>query len=167
MVAVKQRSIQIEIIKVSSDIHLECQLEGKHPIVICNQKKYTNLRTLHKDVPELIDAIDLKDLAHLLNFMSSGREYQVLDKVKRYKDEYLARIEFEKNSFDYLPVRLSEHGIFDVSVMHAPRVVGEEFAFFVKNIESQIPYRVSCLYPIDLEKPDLRYQLLAYASSLS
>lgn len=167
MPAVKQRSNPVEIIKVSSDIQLECQLEGKHPVVICNQKKYNNLRSLHKEVPELIDAIDLKDLAHLLNFMSSGKEYAVLDKVKRYKDEYLARIEFEKNSFDYLPVRLSEHGIFDVSVMHAPRVVAEEFAFFVKNVDSEVPYRVSCHYPIDLETPNLRYQLLAYASSLS
>lgn len=166
MVTVKQKIIPVETIKWSHHIQLGCHLDSNHqPIIIYKEKKYTSMHDLCMELPEFLSGtIDLKKLAHFLNFMSKGIGYEVIDNIKRYKEDYLARIEFEKNSFDYLPVRLRDHGVFDVSVMHSPQIVREEFIFFVKNADNNVPYRVNCPFPINPETPNLNYQLLPYTT---
>ena len=166
MVTVKHKVIPVQTIKWSHHIQLGCHLESNQPIIIYNEKKYASLAELCTDMPEfLLGSVDLKKVAQLLNFLTKGTAYQVIDNTKRYKEEYLERIEFEKNSFDYLPVRLSDHGVFDVTAMHTPQIVREEFIFYVKNAETYVPYRVRCPFPINVEKPNLDYQLLPYSAA--
>lgn len=153
-----------KIINVGKKIALECYLEaGKTPYIIYEKKRFDHLHAIIKAIPDLANPKQLEPLACLVNFMAKGEEYQIIENTKQFQEEYLNQIEFERNSLDYIPDRLIDHGIFDVKVMHSPRIINDEFIFFVKNMQSGIPNRVNCPYPISNENPKILYQLLPYA----
>lgn len=143
---------------------LLCQLDSHlKPLVRSGDKTYQSLFGLTQAIPVLELNDHLKALAKIANFLSGGAEYQFIEDISKYQEEYLNRVEFEQNSFDYIPNRIIDHGIFDVSVMHPPRIINNELVFYVKNDQNQLPYCVSVAYPITKESDGIRYQLLPYA----
>lgn len=144
------------------NISFECKLDDHHnPVITHDSKKYKNLFSLIEDFPELKKATNMKLLVQAANFLFQGVSYHLIEDINIFKEAYLNRIEYEKNSLDYMPVRLIDHGIFDVSIMHPPQIIGDELIFFVQDDRSGIPYRVTCLYPITQASKGT-YHLLPY-----
>jgi hypothetical protein len=163
MSKLKQTTTPVQTIKVNKTEIMFYLDHDQHPIVISSGNTHRSLHHLIQSMPELSNPDYLSQLAHLINFFSQGTDYHVIDDIPKFQEAYLERIEYEKNSFDYMPLRIIDHGIFDVRVMHPPRVINRELIFFVQQDHTQLPYRVSCSYPIEREKLDTRYQLLPYA----
>lgn len=140
-----------------------CQLDRHHhPLVTIEGKIYHSVLKLLRAFPEIEENVGA--VARLVNFLCSNNEYTFIEDIAKFQEEYVDRVEFEQNSFDYIPDRIIDHGVFNITVMHSPKVVDNQLIFYVKNENSQLPYRVSCAYPIQSESPEVRYQLLPYAS---
>lgn len=164
MATVKNKASSIQRIKVNDEIELVCQIEkDQQQTITYGKDKYKTLHSLLKKVPELTEPQHFAALAQLTNFLAKGFEYQYIENTKQFKEDYLNRIEFEKNSFDYIPNRLIDHGIFNVMVMHPPHIINNELVFFVKNAQNDLPFKVSCPFPITSETPNVLYQLLPYS----
>lgn len=143
---------------------LQCQIDQhRHPMVTIGEKSYTTLYGLIKAVPILSEQKQIKNLSKIANFLCNGVEYLFIDDIPKYQEEYLNRVEFEQNTFDYLPNRIIDHGVFDVTGMHPPRIINDELVFYVKNDHTEVPYRVIIPYPIIKETLEARYELLPYA----
>ncbi len=136
--------------------------ENKIPVVIYGGHKYINLDGLLNAIPHIANS-KLLELCYLVSFFYGGSEYEFIENIDDFKEKYLNVIEFDKNSLDYNPDRLIDHGEFNIRVMHSPRIVDNELVFFVQNIKSKLPYRVSCPYPIPSGKMDVTFHLLPYA----
>lgn len=163
MTTAKQSHNVIHTISLQG-VELQCLLDkDMHPSVIHGAHSHQTLYSLVKALPTLEHPDHLKALAYLVNFFSHGLAYQYIDNISSFKEQYLERVEFEQNTFDYLPVRISDHGVFDTSVMHPPHIIQDELVFFVKEESTGIPTCVRCPYPIKADQ-QARYQLLPYAS---
>lgn len=164
MATVKQKKSPFPKIRINNEIELECLIDAdKQPTIIYNNHKYKTLHSLLEMIPALSEPQSLQPLAYVVNFFAKGFDYQYIENIKQFKDDYLNRIEFEKNSFDYMPDRLIDHGVFNVVVMHPPLIINNELVFFVKNIQSGLPFKVSCPFPITSEFSSPLYQLLPYS----
>lgn len=142
---------------------VECQIDPKNrPLVISEGHTFQSLHKLIEAYPELTDQKNFNQLAQLANFLFQGATYKFIDDISAYKEAYTDRIEFEQNTFDYMPMRLIDHGVFDINGMHPPRIINDEFVFFVKDFRTEVPYRVTCQYPFT-EHAKGSYHLLPYA----
>lgn len=154
-----QHGRPLKINNAEVELHLDDQ---RHPKIAVKGLTYSSLHKLVVAYPELSEAKNIKTLAQLSNFLFQGHSYQFIDDISAFKEAYLNQIEFDKNSMDYMPSRLIDHGIFDVNIMKAPSIENGEFIFYVKEDRTGIPYRVSCPYPFE-DKPKATYHLLPYA----
>ncbi|MBA3958065.1 MAG: hypothetical protein H0X51_06700 [Parachlamydiaceae bacterium] len=135
---------------------------NKKPVILYKGKTYSQLQELTAAIPSLTEPNSLEAFASALNFFCSGTRYLFITNIPEFQEDYLNRIEFEQNSFDYIPNRIIDHGIFDTSKMHPPQILNDELVFFVQDDYTQLPYRASCPYPIETPTPKVRYQLLPY-----
>lgn len=143
-------------------VEFHCHFDSDHhPIVEVENQTYKTFLSLFEAFPSLLK--DHSAYAKLANFIFKKTEYLFIEDIAKYQEEYLERVEYEKNTFEYIPDRIIDHGIFDVFAMHPPKNVDHQLIFFVKHYHTQIPYRASCPFPIEREKYEIRYQLLPYA----
>jgi hypothetical protein len=150
------------VVKIEG-IPLQLQFDPHNrPCVKFGSASFTLILPLMQAIPALARLHHLKELAHILNFLLSGNEYHFIEDIKQFQDAYLERVEFEHNTLDYLPSRMTTHGVFDLSAMHPPKISNGKLIFYVKNNYSGVPYRVICPYPITSDTPQLWYQLLPY-----
>lgn len=163
MTTTRAKSIPINKFVIQGN-ELQCVLDHeRHPLVIYGNHSTSKIETLVKAFPVLKEQENYSILAYLINFLARGLEYQFIENITKYKEEYTNRVEFEQNSFDYIPRRIIDHGVFDITVMHAPRVLKEEFVFYVKEDHTGLPFCVHADFPIH-ENQKVRYQLLPYAN---
>lgn len=149
-----------QVIRIG-ETELECQLDPhQKPFIATDGKKYREVNSLIEEFPELEKENNIDKLARLANFLFQGTTYHVIDNVETFKEAYLTRIEFEKNSLDYMPMRLIDHGVFDVNGMHPPKIEGTDLIFYAKDDHTGVPYRVT--YPIGNPNTKAAYQLLPY-----
>jgi hypothetical protein len=163
MTATKQKKIPIHKFVIHGT-ELNCVLDSeRHPFVNHGPHSNSKIANLVKTFPFLEEQDNYSTLAYLINFLERGLEYQFIENINQYKEQYTNRVEFEQNSFEYIPQRIIDHGIYDVTVMHAPRVIKDEFVFYVKEDHTGLPFCVRADFPIHSAQK-VRYQLLPYAS---
>lgn len=158
----KVKPVHIDYIELEGTM-LELLIDEHHtPAAKCGDQVYHGLADLIKNMPELTEPAHLNALAEICNFVFKGQEFHFIKDVEEFKKMYCERIEFEKAKLAPDLQRLSDFGIFDVSVMHPPRIVKHQFIFFVSNDYNQLPFRVLCELPFSREYPSVRYELLPY-----
>lgn len=142
--------------------NLKCEMSHNKPVINDDNTVFTSIPELLKEYPTLTRVENITALCQAINFLSGGLEYQFIDDIPKYQEEYLNQVEFEKNSLDYNPNRLIDHGVFDINDMRGPRIHEGVIVFYVKNSHNSIPYKVT--YSLSDEKNNLpRYELLKYA----
>ena len=143
---------------------LDCLLDAKgNPVVLYSNKKYLTLLSLLEDAPNIGHAGPLKNLAYLVHFFCGLKEYLFIEDVAKFKEDYLHTIEYEKNTLEYLPERLIDHGVFDLSEMQSPFIEHHDLIYYVQNKEILLPHKAFCPYPLPQSNFQIRYQLLPYA----
>jgi len=142
--------------------HCLCRLslKGETPIVDYDNQTYHFLWNLVQTIPILSDAKHLHSFAQISNFYWKANHFHFIESIENYQKFYLNQVEQEKREpTDIFKYRLTDYKIFDVSVMHSPKVEHEQLAYFTYNLETGIPYRVVCPFPYHL-KHAVHYQIL-------
>lgn len=134
----------------------------KNPIIKCGSDYFKNMEELITAFPDLAKPENLYTLAEACNFMFKGLEFSPINDVEEFKSEYMHQIKFEQTQLELMGPRLSDYGIYDVSVMHQPRLLHSQFIFFVMNAYNRLPFRVICALPLSRDYPSVRYELLPY-----
>jgi len=141
----------------------ECQLDASGlPIIVSEGQVHSNLLSLTKAFPDLVTEGYLKPFITAANFLFQGIKFHPIDSISKFQKEYVDRIEYEQDPSKQFLKRISDYGIFDVSQMHSPKVIGDKLIFFVREDYTDLPYRVTCDFPITTENPEVKYELLPY-----
>lgn len=136
-------------------------LQGKIPHVDYKNECFTFLWNLIEKIPELSEELYIQQFAYLSNFYWKAGEFQVIESIPEYQKFYLNRIEMERNQqADIFEYRLTDYKIFDVSVMHAPKVENKQLIYYTYNTSNKLPYRVVCPFPYHLTSTYVHYQVL-------
>lgn len=138
------------------------ELIGHQPSIICEGNRYETIDSLLKAYPALTRIENLTIFSRSLNFLTVGIDYQYIEDIVKFQNAYQAQVDFEKNSFDYIPMRITNHGIFNITEMTKPHIVNHSLVFYVKNVHNGLPYRVTYLLTNNDKNLPL-YQLLPYA----
>lgn len=133
------------------------------PVIEINGQVYQSLPHLFIKFPLLFDCHCLERAAQIINFLAKGLEFQLIDNIEAYKDDYRERLEssqlellseMDEFTHDYIH--------FDLSSMHQPKLFDGCLVFFAKHDLTGFPYKVSLVFPINDENPDIDYELLPY-----
>jgi len=139
-----------------------CEIKDRHPLISVEKERYQSVCELLKAYPDLTRIENLNQLAYVVNFLSAGVDYQLIEDIVTFQEKYLAQVDFEKNSYDYLPQRITDHGIFDITGMTGPRMIDQTLVFYVRSTHNGLPYCVR--FPLPFDGNTLaQYQLLPYA----
>lgn len=134
------------------------------PIVEVQSIQYSSLEHLIQKCPQLIHPQNIDKLAQIANFMVKGLEFQYIENIEAFRENYYQQIEIEQLTLLYEGTKLKDYGIFDLSDMHPPRLNGNQLIFFVRHDYLGIPYRVTLFFPITNDTPQLSYELLTSIS---
>lgn len=135
---------------------------SRQPIVKAKGKNYFSISTLIQDFPQLNTPQESDKTAYLMNFLTKGLEFEYIEDISAFQKTYQAQIVSGKTDLLLNKPCLNDYGIFDISQMHHPKIIGGKLIFFVKHDYSQLPYRVFCDFPIQREEPRIGYELLPY-----
>lgn len=139
---------------------LQLFLQEKVPLVEVNGQIYAFFLHLIQAIPLLADHSYLEAYARISNFYWKANRFCFIDSIEEYQDFYTKRIQFEKNNpLDLFEYRLTDYKIFDVSVMHGPKIQQNELIYFTYNRSNYIPYKVISPFPYHLNQP-IHYQIL-------
>lgn len=130
------------------------------PVIEVQAIQYTSLEDLIQKYPQLIHPKNLDIMAQIANFLVKGLEFQYIDDIESFKENYYQQIETEQMSLLDEETQLKDYGIFDLSEMHPPLLKENQLVFFVKHDYLGIPYRVTLAYPIKNDA-SIYYELLA------
>lgn len=133
------------------------------PVIEVKGILYHSLGHLLKTFPEFQHQDHLDKLAQIANFLAKGLEFQHIEDIDYFKASYSQQVELEQSSLLYEGSAIKDYGIFDLSVMHPPCLKDQTLVFFVKHDYLGIPYKVSLLYPIEKDHPEMFYELLPLA----
>ena len=131
------------------------------PLVEFEDQFFNHIWVLVQKIHLLSDAVYLKEFAEVSNFLWKGSAFHFIDCIRDYQEIYLEQVELEKkHPSDVFPYRLTDYKIFDVSVMHEPRLEEGQVAYFVYNTATGLPYRVVCPFPYTSNSTLVHYQIL-------
>ncbi len=125
---------------------------------------YTELKHLLQAIPALSNSLYLEKLAQIANFLAKGLEFQYIEDINRFKENYWQQIEEEQLDMTNECSCLRDYGIYDLSVMHPPYLKSNKLIFFVKHDYLSIPYQASLIYPIHENPCPMFYELLPLLS---
>ncbi|WP_068469020.1 hypothetical protein [Candidatus Protochlamydia phocaeensis] len=152
-VPVKELSIGPHVVYLS--------LKQQTPLVDFQNQTFNHLWFLVNQLPELSNPLYIKEFAQISNFFWKGLLFQYIDSVPAYQKRYIEQVEMEKKyPADIFEYRLTDYKIFDVSVMHEPKVEQDTLIYFVYNVSNGLPYRVVCPFPYTSTSPFVHYQIL-------
>jgi hypothetical protein len=134
--------------------------QAHQPAIEINGFQYTSLNHLLQILPQLIHPRHLEKLAQIANFLAKGLEFEYIEDIELFKQNYWQQIEAEQLNLHHETPALKDYGIFDLSVMHPPRLMDHKLIFFVKHDYLSIPYQTSLCYPISKELLHMSYELL-------
>lgn len=138
-------------------------LHDNAPVVEYKEKVYKYLWLLVDDAPELSGPANKKIFAIIANFFWKGTEFQFIDSIPSYQKQYRDRVIYErKYSADVFEFRLTDYKIFDVSVIHEPKVEEGQIFFYVCNLSNGLPYRVVAPFPYTSTSTLVHYQILPF-----
>jgi hypothetical protein len=121
---------------------------------------YTSLGSLCRHIPQFSEDQHLEKLAQVANFLVKGLEFDYIEDIELFKEDYAQQLEAEQLQMLNEEPHFNQ-GVYDLSEMHPPRVVNHRLVFFVKQEDPMIPYRVSLDYPVCTEMPIVLYEALA------
>jgi hypothetical protein len=140
---------------------ISLKLQGQMPIAEYKNQTFSHLWGLVDIFPELSDLQYIGQFAILSNFFWKAGQFQFIDAVGDYQDFYLERVELEKlHPQDQYEYRLTDFKIFDISVMHPPKVENNQLVYFTFNLVNRLPYRVVCPFPYPKTSTYVYYQIL-------
>lgn len=147
---------------------LHLLMQDQTPLVKYEDHVFNHIWLLTQQFPLLSDPTYLKEFAELSNFLWKGLQFQFIDQIAHYQKFYTEQVELEKKySSDVFPYRLTDYKIFDVSVMHDPRLEGDQIFYFVYNTTTGLPYRVVCPFPYISSSTLVHYQILPIKTEVS
>ena len=154
------RASLIKEIAIGSD-QVRLLMEDQSPAAEFRGQIIHQLWILCQQCDLLTDPAYLKEFAVISNFLWKGGSFQFIDSIEEYQKNYYAQIEREKKyPADVFPYRLTDYKIFDLSVMHDPRLIEEQLHFYVSNTASGLPYHVICPFPYTSLSTLVHYQIL-------
>lgn len=143
-------------------------MQDQTPLVGCEDAVYNHVWLLSQYVPHLSDPAYITEFAEIANFLWKGLQFQFIDQIADYQKFYTEQVELEKKySSDVFLYRLTDYKIFDVSVMHTPRLEGGTLFYFVYNTATGLPYRVVCPFPYTSASTLVHYQILPIKTEAS
>ncbi len=143
-------------------------MQDQTPVVECEDIFFNHVWLLNQHVLCLSDPAYLKEFAEISNFLWKGLQFQFIDQIAHYQKFYIEQIELEKKyPSDVFPYRLTDYKLFDVSVMHAPRLENGNLFYFVYHLPTGLPYRVVCPFPYTSAFTLVHYQILPIKTEAS
>lgn len=154
--------LQVPIKELQVGPHSIClSLKQQQPVVIVQNQIYAHLWFLTDAIPELSDPQHLIPFAQISNFFWKGIHFQYVECIASYQKHYIERVELERrHPADVFEYRLTDYKIFDVSVMHEPKIEHDHLIYFVYQVATGLPYRVVCPYPYKSTSTLVHYQIL-------
>ncbi len=147
---------------------LHLMLKENMSLIKFNEQFFSHLWLLVQQIPELSDADYLREFAEVSNFLWKGIQFECVISIESYQKRYNEQVELEKKyPSDVFPYRLTDYKIFDVSVMHDPRLEEENLMYFVYNTTTGLPYRVVCPFPYTSTSTLVHYQILPVKTEAS
>lgn len=142
------------------DESLTCYFDQEiHPYVLYGGKRYDTIGALVDALPFLTKPKYHFTLCQMINFLSKGIEYSLIEDAQEFQRNYHRRVEQESKSTKGVLIPTTEYGIFDTLEVHPPEVLENEITFYVRHDYTGIPYRVTCSFP-PKEGIQVRYELL-------
>ncbi len=138
--------------------------QAHQPAIEINGISYSSLSHLLQDLPQLALIENIEKLAQVANFLAKGLEFQYIENIESFKENYWQQIEAEQSNLLHETTKLKDYGLFDLSLMHPPQLRDYKLIFFVKHDYLLIPYQASLFYPIDREPLHMSYELLPVLS---
>jgi hypothetical protein len=136
--------------------------QDHQPAININGAKYTSLYFLYQDFPSLATSLQVEKIAQITNFLVKGLEFQFIENIIQFKEEYTQVLEAGQIDLLHNVPCMHDYGIYDVSLMHKPKIVADELIFFVKHGYTQLPYKVSLNHPLIKKKFTVQYELLPF-----
>lgn len=152
--------IAVKILPIGCDELIFLFDQSYQPIIEVKGVQYTSLKQFLSVFPQIIDNGLFIEFAKIVCFFSNGIEFQYIEDIESFKENYYGQIKAEQTSLSEEGIHLKDYGIFDLSTMHPPCFKDNYFAFFVRHDYLGIPYRGTLLYPIEIENPQVCYELL-------
>jgi hypothetical protein len=147
---------------------LRLLMQDQIPLVEWENNFFNHVWLLSQHLSPLSDPAYLKEFAEISNFLWKGLQFQFIDQIAHYQKFYIEQVELEKKySSDVFPYRLTDYKLFDVSVMHAPRLENGHLFYFVYNTTTGLPYRVVCPFPYTSTSTLVHYQILPIKTEAS
>ncbi|CAF23026.1 hypothetical protein [Candidatus Protochlamydia amoebophila] len=131
------------------------------PVVKYQNRIYPHIWLLVEALPELSDPLHLVSFAQLSNFLWKGGEFEYIECIKTYQNSYKERIGLERaQPTIFFEHRLTDYKIFDVSIMHKPKIESNQLVYFAYQVSTGLPYRVVCPFPYKSTTATIHYQIL-------
>lgn len=143
-------------------------MQDETPMVECEGQFYNHVWLLSQQLSCLSDPAYIKEFAEISNFLWKGLQFQFIHQAADYQKFYIEQVELEKRyPSDVFPYRLTDYKIFDVSVMHDPRLEEGSLSYFVYQTATALPYRVVCPFPYTSTSTLVHYQILPIKTEAS
>jgi hypothetical protein len=153
-------TVSIKEITIDNEI-VTLVLMNQVPHVIWKNETYSNLWSLVEKLKNLSDQNYIYSFADISNFLWKGKDFKRIESIEGFKDQYRNQVELERrNPSDVYLYRLTDYKIFDVSVIHEPRIDKNHLIYYVFNINNGLPYRVVCPFPYPKTSTQIHYQIL-------
>ncbi|WP_068468254.1 hypothetical protein [Candidatus Protochlamydia phocaeensis] len=130
------------------------------PAIQIEGVKYTSLYQLCRDFPHLLAPKQIEKMAKIANFLIKGLEFQYIENINAFKEDYFQRLEAGQTALLQNMPCLNDYGIYDVSIMHHPKIHNGKLIFFVKQDYTHLPYKASLDFPLKDENFSIHYELL-------
>lgn len=163
---INQHSLIMNTKRLVKEINIDDEkvsliLNEQIPVVEWNGQEFLYLWFFLRAVPSLSDPLYIEEFCEISNFFWKGVQFQRITSILEYQQEYIQRVKLEnEHSADVFPYRLTDYKIFDVSVMHPPKIVDEQLLYYVYNVNNGLPYRVVCPFPYPTTSTKVHYQIL-------
>ena len=141
------------------------QLDNQLPVVKFDDQLFNHIWILSQHLPLLSEIAYLKEFGIVSNFLWKGLDFQFIDCIVDYQKQYREQVELEKKCpSDVFPYRLTDYQIFDVSLMHEPKLESGTIHYFVFQTHTGLPYRVVSPFPYTSLSTVVHYQILPVQS---
>jgi len=138
-------------------------IDDSQPFVECEGLPFNHIWLLNQHLFCLSEITYLKEFAEIANFLWKGLQFQYIEDISKYQHFYVEQVELEKRyPGDIFPYRLTDYKIFDVSIMHEPRIENGQLNYFVFQAATGLPYKVICPFPYDSNSTLVHYQILPF-----
>lgn len=137
----------------SHDLKLGWDDSGS-PVVVDGKHEIGYLDELVKKIPELTNPSYVESFAIIANFLFSGYDYEVIEDLEHFANHYRRRLQEDPS--------LAEYGVFDIDVIQKPSVSDHNAIFYVEQLSTGVPFRVSCPFPYVNRSRPFAYTPLPY-----